>query len=102
MKDDPVGDVAGEAHLVSDDNHCHAVACELLHRRQHLSDHRCGSARQLNPGRDPRELGMAGFEFVLGGREIGAPLVGLAQCRVSRVDARLLLVACLIAKYETP
>jgi hypothetical protein len=56
---------------VGDDNHPHAVACELLH------------------------------EFVLGGREIGAPLVGSAQCRMSRVDTRLMLVACLIAKYET-
>jgi len=45
---------------------------------------------------------MAGFEFVFRGREVGAPQVGLAQRRVSRVDARLLRVACLIAKYETP
>jgi hypothetical protein len=101
-EDDAVDDVGGEARLVGDDNHRRAVARVLLHLRQDLADHRCGSARQFNPGCDPRELGMAGFEFVLRGREVGAPPVGLAQRRVSRVDARLLRIACLIAKYETP
>ena len=102
MKTIAVDDVAGEARLVGDDNHRRVVARELLHRRQDLADDRCGPARQFNPGCDPRELGMAGFEFVLRGREVGAPPVGLEQRRVSRLDARLLRAACLIAKDETP
>src|SRR5215813_3723430 len=37
-EDDPIGDIASKAHLVSNDYHRHTVARELLHRRQHLTD----------------------------------------------------------------
>ena len=34
----PVGDLAGEAHLVGGDQHRHAVALELAHDVEHLAD----------------------------------------------------------------
>jgi hypothetical protein len=38
-EDHPVGDLAGEAHLVGDDDHRHAGLGQLLHRVEHLVDH---------------------------------------------------------------
>ena len=35
---DPVGDLAGEAHLVGGDQHRHALVLERPHRREHLAD----------------------------------------------------------------
>src|SRR3954453_4133485 len=37
-EDDPVGDLAGEAHLVGDDEHRHAATGEVAHYAQDLSD----------------------------------------------------------------
>ena len=43
-----VGDLAGKAHLVRDDDHRHARVCQLLHDLQHLADHlRVERARRL-------------------------------------------------------
>jgi hypothetical protein len=36
---DAVGDLAGESHLVGDDDHGHAGGGELLHRVEHFADH---------------------------------------------------------------
>src|SRR5438445_10642875 len=37
-EDDAVGDLAGEAELVGDDDHRHAAQSEVAHHRQHLAD----------------------------------------------------------------
>ncbi len=37
QEQDPVGDVAGEVHLVGDDEHGHAVGGKLAHDPQHLA-----------------------------------------------------------------
>ncbi len=36
---DPVGDIAGETHLMRHADHGHAFRCQALHDRQHLTDH---------------------------------------------------------------
>src|SRR5690348_2766861 len=36
---DPVGNVTGEAHLVSDDDHRHLLTRELAHDLEHLAHH---------------------------------------------------------------
>ena len=42
-----VADLAGEAHLVRDDDHRHALLRQLLHDLEHLADHlRVECARQ--------------------------------------------------------
>ena len=38
-EDDAVGDLAGNAHLVRDDDHRHALGRQLLHDGEHLADH---------------------------------------------------------------
>src|SRR3546814_2751202 len=38
-EDHPVGDLAGEAHLVSDAKHGHAALGEVHHDVEHLGDH---------------------------------------------------------------
>ena len=38
-EDDAVGNLAGEAHLVRDDDHRHAFCRQLLHDGEHLADH---------------------------------------------------------------
>jgi hypothetical protein len=35
-----IGDIAGEVHLVGDDDHRHALACKAPDHRQHLAHHR--------------------------------------------------------------
>ncbi len=37
-EDQPVGDLAGEAHLVGDDHHRHALRGEVLHDAEHVAD----------------------------------------------------------------
>jgi hypothetical protein len=82
-KRDPVGDLLGESDLVRDDDHCHALAGELLDDGEHLADklgverrgdlvekHHRGAHRQRAGDRDT--LTLAAREVL----RIGAGLVG--------------------------
>src|SRR5208283_4793560 len=55
-EDDPVGDVAGKAHLMGDDDHCHSGFREAADHAEHLADQlgierRCGLVEQHDPRR---------------------------------------------------
>ena len=89
-----VGDLAGEAHLVGDDDHGHAVVGELAHHAEHLADQfgierrgrlveqdRLGLHRQR--ARDRDALLLAAGEL----RRIGIGLVGEADPRQQRAAA---------------
>ena len=80
-EDDAVGGLAGEAHLVGDDDHRHAVFGEPHHDVEHLGDHlgveRARRLVEQHHLRVHRERPGDGDALLLTARELGRHLVGL-------------------------
>src|SRR5918997_1990544 len=87
-KDYPVGDAAGEAHLVGNDDHRHAAAGQVRHRVEDLADHLgVQGARRLVEEHDPglhREPTGYGHPLLLPPREALGVLVGLLRDAYAR------------------
>ena len=80
-EDDPVADLAREAHLVGDDDHRHPVAGEVAHHVEHLADHlrveRRGRLVEEHQLRLDRERAGDRDPLLLAAGEVGRVGVGL-------------------------
>ena len=80
-EDNPVGDLASEAHFVGDDHHGHAAEGQFLHDVEYLFDHfRIERRGRLVEEHDPRFHGEGagdGYTLLLSARELTGELLRL-------------------------
>ena len=101
--DDPVGDAAGEVHLVGDHDHGHALIGERLHDAQHLADRlrveRRGRLVEQHQRRLHRERAGDRDPLLLAAGELRRMLVGLlGEADLAQQLLRALLRAAPVAR----